>query len=85
MDEAYLDDCVMYFISWPIRKVIFENPPETTRKQNPLPNTASSVGNTKAAGVNARETSGVTSYKTPTEKSQATSQVILKSSCYIII
>ncbi|KAL0645564.1 hypothetical protein Bca4012_043855 [Brassica carinata] len=46
-DVAYLEDCLMSFISWPARKVVFENPPEGTRKVSPTRNTASSVGNAR--------------------------------------
>ena len=84
MDE-YLDDCLSSFISWPPRKVVFENPPEATRQQ-------ASVGKARAAGVGSKfhtEKSGATTSKTPPEKSQSTIQVIFlltsKSSCYIKI
>lgn len=35
----------MTFISWPARKVVFENAPDGTRKVSLTRNTASSVGN----------------------------------------
>jgi len=67
MDEGNLEDCLQSFISWHVRKVVFENPPEATRQQYPNPNTTSSVGNARAVGVNAIATS--VGSKFPTEKS----------------
>ena len=37
LEVAYLEDCVMTFISWPAHKVVFENQPEARRKVSPAP------------------------------------------------
>ena len=65
-------DCLSSFISWPARKVVFQNPPEAPRQQ-------ASVGKARAAGVGSKfptEKSGATTSKTLNEKSQSTVQVI---------
>ena len=51
MDLAYLDDCLHSFISWPVWKVVFDNPPEATTQQSPTPNNVSSVGYGRETGI----------------------------------
>ena len=81
---AYLEDCVMTFISWPAHKVGFENQPEARRKVSPAPKTASTVGNATETGLKVPSPgskfpeessgqkggkSGTTTSTTPTQKS----------------
>ncbi|KAL0897393.1 hypothetical protein Bca101_081354 [Brassica carinata] len=80
-DVAYLEDCLMSFISWPVRKVVFENPPEGTRK-SPSHNTASSVGNTretikKVPSIGSKlPTSTTPSEKSPSSRQNHGSEVV---------
>ncbi|XP_056862991.1 uncharacterized protein LOC130510571 [Raphanus sativus] len=68
-DVAYLEDCLMSFISWPARKVVFENPPEGTRN-SPTQHTASSVGNIRETVLKVPSISSKFPTSTaPTEKS----------------
>lgn len=90
MDLAYLDDCLNSFISWPARKVVFENTPGSTRQHSPSPNTApsssvrhgretgskdTSVGSPAGKTVTKGAKSGATT-SSPTEDSPPTDQVI---------
>ena len=83
IDLAHLEDCLHSFISWPARKVVFDNPPEEKRHQSPTPNIVSSVGNGRETGS---KVTFVATISAPTKESPATDHVfffrIFQSSGY---
>ncbi|XP_018458668.2 uncharacterized protein LOC108829522 isoform X1 [Raphanus sativus] len=74
MDLAYLEDCVHSFISWPVRKVVFDNPPEATSQQSPTPKTVSSVGRETCIKNTSVGSKSVATTSTPTEESPPSDQ-----------
>ncbi|CAE6176640.1 unnamed protein product [Arabidopsis arenosa] len=92
MEVTYLEDCLMAFVSWPVNKVVFENPTTTTGQKSPLqksastdrPSSSKSSAETKSAATEGKAASTVskspaTGSDSPIEDAGVQSSPIKKS------
>ncbi|KAG7559032.1 putative transposase Ptta/En/Spm plant [Arabidopsis thaliana x Arabidopsis arenosa] len=77
IEMTYLEDCLMDFVSWPVNKVVFENPTTTTGQKSPLqksastdrPSSSKSSDETKSAATEVKAASTVS--KSPATGSES--------------
>ncbi|XP_020876122.1 uncharacterized protein LOC110227132 [Arabidopsis lyrata subsp. lyrata] len=88
IDVTYLEDCLQTFVSWPVNKVVFQNPTDAIGQQSPIQKAAStqqcsgaksaataqkSVGTSQKTAAACQKT-GPTVSKPPAEKSPPSGQ-----------
>ncbi|KAG7589117.1 Isoprenoid synthase domain superfamily [Arabidopsis suecica] len=81
IDVTYLEDCLQTFVSWPVNKVVFQNPTDAIGQQSPIQKAASTQqcsGGKSAAtaqkSVGTSQKTAPTVSKPPTEKSPPSGQ-----------
>lgn len=72
LDMAYLEDCLQSFISWPVSKVVFENPAEPTTQKSSSPSGSNSP---PEVIVSKKGKSRATTSTSPTVKAPPSDQV----------